>query len=1376
MYKRSANEQVWNGVEADLKGGLTPTSPQKQEISNLRSESCHQYVLNRKSHEYPSSMPVSSQSHMTQQALLPKWKTTPGAIGIFNHGNTCFMNTILQCLSNADVFSEYFVQRKYKDVFNNKGLKKLVGNVKGEVSDQLGNLLESLWSGAYTAEVSGNFKSIVSKYNAQYKGAAQHDAQEFLLWLLDRVNEEIHQSGKKKAKDLPAKSKKEKIETSIQSNNPEAVLTAACGFEIFNRFQALYQSSLTCPNCKKFSNTYESYLCLSIPVPQKSTRPVFATVVYLDDNPKQLKIAVEMNVMDTVMDLREKLAHELYVTPKRLVLCQLSDAGFGNTFGDDQPLTDIHESENVYVFETHPFSDINKTPEGDLIQILLVHVEKTSKRCYRFGNPEVIKVYRDYDFFTLQRCILKSMGMAVAEEWIEKSNHFERAIFDIRVVESGPSDCYLATNVEMPLYTQDIDRAMATYREDYGSSHVKFVVEWDTATKQRIVDNDKDVVDEHSSVHKARLSLTQPSSVSLDDCLRLFTKEEKLGEGDAWNCPYCGKVQDGAIKKLGLWSTPDILVIHLKRFRHCGLRKNKVNVLVNFPHDLDMTPHLLLETPGCHDDDVTNQYDLYAVSNHYGNMSGGHYTAYCKNPVNMQWYEFDDTTVQPLQSNEIISKAAYLLFYQRKQLTNNTHDNLLSNSHWVFSVNEPPLSVATSKSSVSEGKKVTQNSSFEGRKGAYSSNEVWNGERVQDYSDLLVNKVKLSENEKRDGAVSHVRSKSEAPLDRHSQVLLNEEASLIEELRREITPRKEKQYQDAEYYNRDSSDRWEMNSPRGHNSQRDITSPKREGMGINSPRQQPKHDTHESPKKELFPNQTPLSQNYNGDISPRITDRQRTSVVEQIIKSKNVTDKSGTLRPPPKIPPREHYRRSDSVDSSKNSHSFTSGSDGSAPPSPLDNSPTAYQPSQMAYQKVSSARPLQSNVLNNERENAIMNGTVPNNVKLKVYANPINKPSIASKPTGAKLKGSETVNSRSVNQKVTNAVAQSVNRSPDSPPYRTDMFATPQQVRKSPSPPVPARNYSTPQPVRKSYPESARSTRDPVERQYSVPSRQNTGDYDDYDGHNIGLQVQGQGLLDNQPISLPNEQLNTKSMADKPPLPRGSNPSRPVTAVASVSQEYKGQRRPTSAVGSSSRGQSSSSRPLNVQESRGERSSGSESESRRSRGRQEVRSRERHEVKMRNRSAERQSDVARRSVRSRPERPLSYHHSTHPEMIDDYYLSQPIDDEPTNFERTSYYATIRQPRADTGYLSSTDYLVDGRSDHSRYQLQQPSNIVTTTAQQPRSRAPIGYNPALYQDRGYDLPRYQPHLHMERSLQRLALKEKEMHRHKVKAECLKESSV
>ena len=38
-------------------------------------------------------------------------------------------------------------------------------------------------------------------------------------------------------------------------------------------------------------------------------------------------------------------------------------------------------------------------------------------------------------------------------------------------------------------------------------------------------------------------------------------------------------------------------------------------------------------------------YDLYAVSNHYGSMNGGHYTAYCINPVHDLWFEFDDEAV-----------------------------------------------------------------------------------------------------------------------------------------------------------------------------------------------------------------------------------------------------------------------------------------------------------------------------------------------------------------------------------------------------------------------------------------------------------------------------------------------------------------------------------------------------------------------------------------------------------------------------------------------------------------------------------------------------------------------------------------------------------
>lgn len=92
-------------------------------------------------------------------------------------------------------------------------------------------------------------------------------------------------------------------------------------------------------------------------------------------------------------------------------------------------------------------------------------------------------------------------------------------------------------------------------------------------------------------------------------------------------CRYCPRCKEHrqATKKLDLWMLPDVLVFHLKRFSYSRYLKNKLDTFVNFPiHNLDLSKYMKSN------DGESYVYELYAISNHYGGLGGGHYTAYAK--------------------------------------------------------------------------------------------------------------------------------------------------------------------------------------------------------------------------------------------------------------------------------------------------------------------------------------------------------------------------------------------------------------------------------------------------------------------------------------------------------------------------------------------------------------------------------------------------------------------------------------------------------------------------------------------------------------------------------------------------------------------------
>lgn len=159
------------------------------------------------------------------------------------------------------------------------------------------------------------------------------------------------------------------------------------------------------------------------------------------------------------------------------------------------------------------------------------------------------------------------------------------------------------------------------------------------------------------------LSLPLPSSthgVTLDDCLAKLAEREVLEGDEMPTCERCNRRREST-KTIRVQRLPEVLVLHLKRFRQTGYRRSKSNVNVRFPLGaLDMASVC---------DEAAReggtQYALYAVSCHGGGMGGGHYTAMARGPVDEQWRYYNDSHVSDLPPERVGGSAAYILFYRR---------------------------------------------------------------------------------------------------------------------------------------------------------------------------------------------------------------------------------------------------------------------------------------------------------------------------------------------------------------------------------------------------------------------------------------------------------------------------------------------------------------------------------------------------------------------------------------------------------------------------------------------------------------------------------------------------------------------------------------
>uniref|UniRef100_A0AAQ5WXZ0 Ubiquitin carboxyl-terminal hydrolase n=1 Tax=Amphiprion ocellaris TaxID=80972 RepID=A0AAQ5WXZ0_AMPOC len=534
-------------------------------------------------HPYSNSYDYSDQSRQSERS---------GLCGLSNLGNTCFMNSAVQCLSNIPPLTEYFLKDKYTDELNEDNPL----GMKGEIARAYAELIKQLWTGKYSYVTPRPFKTQVGRFAPQFSGYQQQDSHELLAFLLDGLHEDLNRIRKKpyiQLKDANGRPDKvvaeEAWENHIKRNDSIIV----------DIFHGLFKSTLVCPVCSKVSVTFDPFCYLTLPLPMKKERTLEVYLVRLDPLAKPTQYKLTVPKVGYISDLCTSLSILSGVSAEKMIVTDIYNHRFHRIFATNENLSSIMERDDIYM-ETDEQDD-----ESSQDQELPSENDNSQSEDSVGGDNE------------LENGVVGPQNSTKGQQ---TAGNNRKRLFTFQFNNMGKTD--------FSLIKED------TRQIRFDEGHLRL------SGRKWTEDFDKHESMEYKPQKKAFFKLK--------DCIELFTTKEKLGAEDPWYCPNCKQHQQ-ATKKLDLWSLPPVLVVHLKRFSYSRYMRDKLDSLVDFPlRDLDMSEFLINPNAGpC-------RYDLIAVSNHYGGMGGGHYTAYAKNKDDGKWYNFDDSSVSPANEDQIV--------------------------------------------------------------------------------------------------------------------------------------------------------------------------------------------------------------------------------------------------------------------------------------------------------------------------------------------------------------------------------------------------------------------------------------------------------------------------------------------------------------------------------------------------------------------------------------------------------------------------------------------------------------------------------------------------------------------------------------------------
>ncbi|XP_034723889.1 ubiquitin carboxyl-terminal hydrolase 32 isoform X9 [Etheostoma cragini] len=624
---------------------LTLLDDEDHTLESLKIYDEQQLVIEvrNKDMSWPEEMSFIANSSKMDRHKVP---TEKGATGLSNLGNTCFMNSSIQCVSNTKPLTDYFISGRHLYELNRTNP---IG-MRGHMAKCYGDLVMELWSGTQKNVAPLKLRWTIAKYAPRFNGFQQQDSQELLAFLLDGLHEDLNRVHEKPYVEL--KDSDGRPDWEVASEAWENHLRRNRSI-VVDLFHGQLRSQVKCKTCGHISARFDPFNFLSLPLPMDSSMHLEITVIKLDGS-TPVRYGLRLNMDEKYTGLKKQLSELCSLKPEQILLAEvhtsniknfpqdnhkvrLSVNGFLCAFEIPVPgsptslssptLTDITPVANCSAANGDLGSKTVLIPNGGPSTMVPFNPESPLDNGVANGHITPVQESPFIGYIIAMHRKMMRMELYFLSSQKNRPSLFGMPLIVPCTVHTSKKDLYDAVWIQVsrlasPLppqeasnHAQDCDDSMGYqypftlrvvgkdgnscawcpwYRfcrgcaiectEDRASvGNAYIAVDWDpTALHLRYQTSQERIVEEHCSVEQSRRAQAEP--ISLDSCLKAFTSEEELGEDELYYCSKC-RTHRLATKKLDLWRLPPMLIVHLKRFQFVNGRWIKSQKIVKFPRE-----------------------------------------------------------------------------------------------------------------------------------------------------------------------------------------------------------------------------------------------------------------------------------------------------------------------------------------------------------------------------------------------------------------------------------------------------------------------------------------------------------------------------------------------------------------------------------------------------------------------------------------------------------------------------------------------------------------------------------------------------------------------------------------------------------------------